>query len=297
MSDHRSPITDHRSPPLSHRSPPLSHWVKTYRNDGLVVSPTPVPDPVLDRMREALARLLADRPDLPPESLVCPHIAAGGAHDQRAAQAWFEFATQPLLLDLVEQLIGPDIILWGSQVFCKPARIGREVPWHQDGQYWPMRPLATCSIWIALDDATTENGCMRYIPGSHVRRALYEHSISERPGLVLNQEVNAGQFDARSACDDILMAGEFSLHDVYLIHGSNANCSPNRRAAFVIRYMPATSLFQRDIQREQSQSGIAFSLSQRPIWLVRGRDVHGGNDFNVGHGEAYRMVPRLSDDA
>jgi ectoine hydroxylase-related dioxygenase (phytanoyl-CoA dioxygenase family) len=63
----------------------------------------------------------------------------------------------------------------GSQVFCKPPVTGKAIPWHQDGQYWPIRPIATCSVWIALDDATPENGCMRYIPGSHKARKLEQH--------------------------------------------------------------------------------------------------------------------------
>jgi len=197
---------------------------------------------------------------------------------------------------LVEQLIGPNIILWGSQVFCKPERIGREVPWHQDGQYWPIRPLATCSVWIALDDVDADNGCMRYIPGSHLRERVYTHRVSDRPGLVLNQEVVADEFDARTARDDVLRAGEFSLHDVYLIHGSNPNRSQRRRAGFVVRYMPASSVFERDVERQQSQAGVRFSLSRRPLWLLRGKDVSGRNDFSVGHGEEYEMVPRVTDD-
>ena len=55
------------------------------------------------------------------------------------------------ILDRVSDLIGPDILLWSSGVFCKPPEVGLTVPWHQDGQYWPIRPLATCSVWIALD--------------------------------------------------------------------------------------------------------------------------------------------------
>lgn len=265
------------------------------RRDGLIVSPDCLPADLLARMRGALDRLLDSRREIPPESLICPHLPYGEAHDAAAAREWFEFCTHPLILDKVEQLIGPDIILWGSQVFCKPARTGREVPWHQDGQYWPIRPLATCSAWIALDDVDAENGCMRFIPGSHRSGSIYAHRISDREGIVLNQEVEPDQFDEGQARDDCLRAGEFSLHDVFLIHGSRANRSPRRRAGFVIRYMPATSLFDRGIQRAQSQAGVTFDLSRRPIWLVRGTD-RAGNDFETGKGEAYRLVPRASDD-
>jgi len=272
-----------------------SDALRRYREDGLIVSPDRLPEEVLARMRGALHRLLDARREIPPESLICPHLPYGTAHDAGAAKEWFEFCTHPLILDQVEQLIGPDIILWGSQVFCKPAQTGREVPWHQDGQYWPIRPLATCSAWIALDDVDAGNGCMRFIPGSHRSGSIYAHRLSDRENIVLNQEVDPAHFDEGSARDDALRAGEFSLHDVFLIHGSNANRSMRRRAGFVIRYMPASSLFDRGIQREQSQAGVVFDLSRRPIWLVRGQD-RAGNDFRTGHGEAYRLAPRTSDE-
>jgi hypothetical protein len=154
--------------------------LETYRRDGLVVSPHRFPDARLAAMRGSLDRLLRDNATTAPESLICPHIPNGTHHDTAAAAQWFEYATDPGLLDLVEQVLGPDVILWGSQVFCKPARTGRTIPWHQDGQYWPIRPIATCSVWIALDDATPENGCMRYVPGSHAAGSLCSRTAGAR---------------------------------------------------------------------------------------------------------------------
>jgi hypothetical protein len=268
----------------------------TYRTEGLLKSPFRIPDEQLARMRESLDKLMRDNARLAPETLVCPHIPYGKTHDAAAAGQWLEYARHPGILDLVSQLIGDDIILWGSQVFCKPPLTGKAIPWHQDGQYWPIRPIATCSVWIALDDAMPENGCMRYIPGSHANGSIYRHRVSDRTDIVLNQEVDPSQFDESAGRDDALKAGQFSLHDVYLIHGSNANRSPKRRAGFVIRYMPAASVFERATGDEHVQSGVTFSMSQRPIWLVRGRDVSGRNDFIVGHGKDYALVPRISDE-
>jgi Phytanoyl-CoA dioxygenase (PhyH) len=270
--------------------------VRTYRTDGLVKSTIRLPDEQLGRMRQSLDKLLRDNSDIAPETLVCPHIPYGKSHDKNAAAAWFDYATHSGILSLVSQLIGPDIILWGSQVFCKPPLTGKAIPWHQDGQYWPIRPIATCSVWIALDDATPENGCMRYIPGSHANGSVYRHRVSQRKDVVLNQEVEPWQFDEAVGRDDVLRAGEFSLHDVFLIHGSNANRSKRRRAGFVIRYMPANSVFEREVGDIHRQSGVSFSMSQRPIWLLRGRDVSGRNDFSIGHGRNYALVPRVSDE-
>jgi ectoine hydroxylase-related dioxygenase (phytanoyl-CoA dioxygenase family) len=136
---------------------------------------------------------------------------------------------------------------------------------------------------------------MRYIPGSHASGSIYAHRVTVREGIVLNQEVDPASFDASRARDDVLRAGQFSLHDVFLIHGSGPNRSARRRAGFVIRYMPGTSLFERISGWKQSQSGVSFNLSRRPIWLVRGQD-RAGNDFRLGHGEDYYLVPRESDD-
>ena len=277
------------------------HWklsqaqIAAYGRDGLLVPPYCIPFDMHLRMRESLDKLLSDNAEIAPESLVCPHISYGSTHNAAAAAQWFDYASNPQILDLVEQLIGPDIILWGSQVFCKPALSGKAIPWHQDGQYWPIKPRATCSVWIALDDATLENGSMRYIPGSHSSASVYAHRSSERDDVVLDQEVEPELFDSSIARDDILESGQFSLHDVYLIHGSDANRSAKRRAAFVIRYMPATSLFERFVGDEHNQAGVSFSMSKRPIWLLRGRD-RAGNDFSVGHGDDYQLVARVSDE-
>ena len=137
---------------------------------------------------------------------------------------------------------------------------------------------------------------MHYVPGSHRGGRLLEHRRRTGSDIVLNEELSPEAFDFRAARDDRLDAGQFSLHDVLLVHGSNANRSPRRRAGFVIRFMPATSLFDRKVDQRQQQVGVSFSFTRRPIWLVRGVD-RAGNDFGAGHGEDYRLVPRRSDDA
>ena len=133
------------------------------------------------------------------------------------------------------------------QVFCKPASDGMEVPMHQDGHYWPIQPLATCTAWVAIDDSNVGNGCLRVIPGSHSGQHYYQHSKSDREHLVLNQHVDDPRVDIGNAVDVELSPGQFSLHDVYMIHGSNPNTSNERRAGVAIRYMPATSHFNRSL--------------------------------------------------
>ncbi|MED5392467.1 MAG: phytanoyl-CoA dioxygenase family protein, partial [Pseudomonadota bacterium] len=186
------------------------------------------------------------------------------------------------ILDRVEQLIGPDIVLWGCQVFCKPASDGMEVPMHQDGHYWPIEPLATCTAWIAIDDSNVGNGCLRVVPGSHIGKRYYEHSKSDRENLVLNQHVDDARIDLDDAVDLELHPGQFSLHDVFLIHGSNPNTSGKRRAGVAIRYMPATSHFNRSLYETSEGSGYLVNFATRPLWLLRGND-RGNNNFQIGH--------------
>jgi Phytanoyl-CoA dioxygenase (PhyH) len=254
--------------------------VAAYRRDGQVTPEWRLPDELLRRMRASLERLVAARTDIRPDFIALPHVPWPGGED--IAREFFEHSTHPAFLDLAEQVIGPDLILWGTTVFCKPPVEGLEVPWHQDGQYWPIRPRATVTLWIALDDATPENGCMRVIPGSH-RMGEFGHEVSDREDLVLNNVLSDPRLDVGAARDVALEAGQLSLHDVGIVHGSQPNRSGRRRAGFAIRYMPSTSLFDRSLQMGTGSNTAPVEFARRPIWLVRGVDRHGGNDFAIGH--------------
>jgi ectoine hydroxylase-related dioxygenase (phytanoyl-CoA dioxygenase family) len=257
--------------------------IEAYREIGLVVPETRLEDYKVKHLRATLDRLVAANPGIRPERLVSAHIEGKNAEGVRGSRDFLDLARDPAILDLVEQVIGPDIILWGCQIFCKPGGDGMEVPWHQDGHYWPIRPLATCTVWLALDPSKVANGCLRIIPGSHRARRLHEHVREERLDVVLNQSVKPGLFDPNTAFDVELEPGQMSLHDVYLIHGSNANRSPKRRAGVALRYMPATSLFDRELMKPSAQSGYTVDFATRPLWLLRGSDRAGRNDFTIGH--------------
>jgi hypothetical protein len=256
--------------------------VDAYRRDGLVIPDYRLPEGQLQRLREALDRLIADNPEVRPEQLISAHVARGGGERVKGNDAFLEFAHDAAILDRVQSLIGGDIILWGCQVFCKPPGDGMEVPWHQDGRYWPIRPLATCTVWVALDPSTRVNGCMRFIPGSHSGH-IYRHRRDERADLALDLVLEDGEADRAAARDVELDAGQMSMHDVFLVHGSEPNRSSTRRAGVAIRYMPATSHFDRTIDpRRETRTGHVVSFAQRPLWLVRGVD-RAGNDFRIGH--------------
>jgi len=252
--------------------------VEAYQRDGQLTPQHRLSPDLLARMTRSIEALIEANADIRPEQLVGAHIKKSDDTGVRGVEDLLDLACHPDILDAVEQVMGPDLILWGSQVFSKPAGDGMAIPWHQDGQYWPVRPLRTVTVWIAIDPATVENGCMRVIPGTH-KDGLLEHASSDDQGLALNQGLTG--VDESAARDVELEPGQFSLHDVMLIHGSNANTSGKRRCGWAIRYMPATSLFDRSIPPTRIARNQVIDFSQRPIWLVRGQD-RAGNDFSVG---------------
>ena len=195
--------------------------------------------------------------------------------------AWLQFLMHDKVLDIVGQLIGCDIILWGSTLFCKPAGRGRIVPWHRDGRYWPIKPLATTSVWIAVDDATAQNGCLRVIPGSHKARETGRHFTSARDDVAIPKTLHEDEYDEAQAIDVELEAGQMAIFDIYTAHGSNANTSDRRRVGYAMLYMPSASYYDRtDIPVPESRGAAHHT---RPLILARGVDRSGRNDFLTGH--------------
>lgn len=138
------------------------------------------------------------------------------------------------LLDMAEGVLGtPHIRLYHDQALYKPALHGDEVPWHQDNGYWRLDPPKAASLWIALDDATLENGCMWVIPGSH-RAGEAGH---QRAGQYIAQL--KADADETLAVPIPLPAGSGMFHHCRTLHRTLPNLSPNQRRAWVMHYMPA----------------------------------------------------------
>lgn len=255
--------------------------IEHYKSQGFVTPRYTLPPDVLVRLKASIEAVIDGNAAIRPEQLVGAHIKKSADTGVNGNERLLDFTRQPDILDMVEQLIGPDIIMWGSQVFSKPAGDGMAIPWHQDGQYWPMRPLSTVTVWVAVDPATTENGCLRVIPGTH-KIGLMPHVSDNSEGLALNQGLGGDAIDDRKAVDVTLEAGQVSLHHVMLVHGSDANRSQKRRCGYAIRYMPATSHFERSLDPTRIANNQVLDFAQRPIWLLRGVD-RANNDFTVGH--------------
>ena len=259
--------------------------LERYREDGFVVPDYRLPDGTVEAIREEHDRLLAGHPEF---FNYCPNVLAFDL-------AFLNHARTPAVLDMVEQVLGPDFALWNASFFAKPAVHGFALPWHQDGEYWPIRPLATCTVWIAVDDATRENGCLQFIRGSHRSGRLLSHSpprrraemdaarhrIHSSAALTLDQELRDAGFDEDDVVELLLEAGQMSLHDVFLVHGSEANRSPHPRRALTLRYMPTTSAFDRGLARRIADEMGLMDHTQRTLFLMRGGDPSGGNDFRL----------------
>jgi len=257
--------------------------IEHYRREGWVVPRFRLPAARMAAMVDALETLLRQNPGVRPEKLVSAHIEGDNGEGVRGSRAFLDLARDPEIVELVSGVLGEDVILWGCHVFCKPAVEGYETPWHQDGHYWPIRPLATCTAWVALEPSTVENGCLRVIPRSHAARRLHDHLHEDRADLTLNQRL--AEVDEAAAVDIELEPGQMSLHDVYMIHGARANTSGKRRTGAALRYMPSTSVFERDLRPVDGKSGVPVNFARRPLWLVKGRDRSGRNDFNIGHSQ------------
>lgn len=159
--------------------------------------------------------------------------AINGYHTR--CKTLFEMVTYPATLDLVEDIVGPNIIAWGTHFFCKIPGDPKRVHWHQDASYWPLTPARTVTVWLAIDDADVENSCMQFLPGTH-RLGHLKWQEAQTPGVLGQEIINAEQYGQPVA--DELKAGELSLHADMLAHGSAPNKSTRRRCGLTIRYCP-----------------------------------------------------------
>ena len=155
-------------------------------------------------------------------------------YQARLSGLW-DIATDPQILDYVEDIIGPNIICWATAVLSKPANSPKIVPWHQDASFWGLRPARTVTVWLAIDDADEENSAMQWIPGSHDKGHLPLEDSGDDAVFHI-QTANADELG--KPVSDVLRAGQFSLHADMIVHGSPANHSARRRCGLTLRYCP-----------------------------------------------------------
>lgn len=177
---------------------------------------------------ELLARVIARGGDS--YSISTAHLKYGPVYD---------LLTHPRIVSCVKDLLGENVVGWGSHYFCKLPHDGKAVAWHQDATYWPLTPTKTVTVWLAIDDADVENACMRFLPGSHRHGLIPFRKSRDDEGNVLDQTVEHPEQYGGPPVNVELKAGEISLHSDLLLHGSGANDSDRRRCGLTLRYCAA----------------------------------------------------------
>lgn len=191
----------------------------------------------------------------------------------------YDLATHPVVLDVVEGLLGPEILVWGTLIVRKPARSSYFMSWHQDSAYAPLDLERSVSAWVALTESNATNGCMRVVPGSHRRGVAHRQGKNPDNLLDRRQEVEL-EIDDDRARDVILAPGEMSLHHFNTIHGSCSNRSERDRVGFVIRFTtPALKSCSFPVTRARGQDPCRHLwLAERPqeSTLSEGLRLHAG---------------------
>lgn len=154
--------------------------------------------------------------------------------------AWADrLVHHPRILDAVEDVIGPDILVYHSTLFVKEARTPAYVRWHQDSTYFYLQPHLHVTAWVALSDASVAAGCMQALPGSH-RWGAFDHDDKPEPmNMIRRGQGISGRFDHAQGHFMPVAAGQMSLHHTDLVHASAGNDTDDRRLGFAISYIPA----------------------------------------------------------
>jgi hypothetical protein len=173
----------------------------------------------------------------------------------------YQLASHPRVLDAVESVLGPNILVWSSQWFPKFPGDKAFVSWHQDATYWGLHPLNVTTAWIALSESTPQNGCMRVVPGTHKTPQLPQRETYGPDNMLSRGQEIAVDVGEAQAVDLAVRPGEFSLHHVAIVHGSGPNLSDVPRIGIAVRYVSP------DVAHNGPERDLVF--------LVRGKDEWG----------------------
>lgn len=231
--------------------------VDFYRKNGYYLYREPLFNPnEQKKLKEIFEEHLADKGEKLSDELDTPHF-----RDPRL----LEFLLHPRVIDLVSDLVGPDVGLFSSHFISKEPYTGRRTPWHEDSAYWEgkfdrLDQLVT--VWLAIDDTDKENGCMGVIPGTHAN-GFSEYEDVDASSNTFASEIKQGVVDESRAVWFELKAGTCSLHDARIIHGAGPNKSARRRCGYTMRYFNLGMKFNPD------------SAPGHQLWHARGENLAG----------------------
>ena len=175
-----------------------------------------------------------------------------------------ELVRHPKVLDAVESVIGPNILVYHLTSWLKEPNDPAHVSWHQDGTYFGLEPAEQVTAWIALTDSTPEMGCIRLLPGSHViGQQRHKETVSTGNLLSRGQTIDH-KLDYETSELMPLKAGQISLHHTHLVHSSGQNRTNERRIGIGVSYIPTHCRLVNDVRVTAA--------------LVRGQDEYGNFD-------------------
>eukprot|EP00118_Oscarella_pearsei_P006165 m.28008 g.28008 ORF g.28008 m.28008 type:complete len:340 (+) comp30527_c0_seq4:104-1123(+) len=247
-------------------------YLKKFHDDGYVILRNVIDESLQREVQAHVEWILHKYPEFPPEHLHHPIL--------RTDPFWMRLCSDQRLVDIATNFIGPNVALFSSHYFCKMPFAGKKVLWHQDGSYWPLEPMKVVSFWLAVDESTVHNGCLRVVRGSHKEDLKETHtkaSVLLAVTDLFSQELQPnkeGENVLGSMThdevkeDDIvnieLNPGDVEIHHPTIIHGSEPNDSNRRRCGLTIRYI-------------SSSTGVTDP--KHPVYMIRGEEMLGVNNY------------------
>lgn len=244
---------------------------QAYADNGYLIGLPPV------YSTEEMARLNEELKEL--TKLLEPGEKMLHMREWHSQSKWlYDICANPRILDYVESILGPDFFMWGSQFFAKEPGSTDTVAWHQDAYYWSLSPHHSVTVWLAFTDVDEANGAMRVIPGTHDKGIIQHRKVTG--DSVLTLELEQGTFNEADAKSLILQAGQVSLHDDNIVHGSPANLSDRWRIGLTIRY--SSTIVRSDLSRAPKFKS----------YMMRGTDRYQFNPIGAIPTERYGRLPR-----
>lgn len=209
--------------------------LEEYQKNGYCIARRAIDPDLANETIRHVHWLTAKHPDIRPERL---------GHGLLADDPFMHrLVTDKRLVDIAALFLGPDVAMFAAHYIAKKPHTGQAVRWHQDGSYWPLKPMHVTTLWVAGTDSHPDNGCMRLLPGTQKRRLLKRSEMVEldQEKYVLGVGMHPEDIDESAAIDLELEAGDVSIHNPNIIHGSNANTSDRWRVGLTLRYIPTST--------------------------------------------------------
>jgi ectoine hydroxylase-related dioxygenase (phytanoyl-CoA dioxygenase family) len=225
-----------------------------FREQGFLGPYTLFTPEEMDEIRPGIERILET--DAPDHAVRCHnrHLDEKLIHD---------ISTHPAILDRMTALYGNDLLIWRTNFFIK-EKGAKEIPWHQDFNYWPLEPPIIVSCWIAIDQATQENGCVQMIPGSHRKVVPHVRATKE---MQFGEMADSNYYDESDAINLEMRPGEFIIFNERTLHHSEPNYPDKGRIGLAVRVIPPIVKV------------LSWDSPNHKLVLIRGEDSLGQNEL------------------